>query len=107
MNESMVHQAARAVKLISDSLRIPSVAEENERLYAEDEFRLYRVPVTLTREGFVTVRSRNATSAENIARVMASFAEDIENAIQSESVGEATEIQNAVESHTIGSAIER
>jgi hypothetical protein len=105
MNESMVHHAARSVKLISDSLGLPTIAEVihddtagptasdeiNEQLYERDELRTFRVPVTLTREGFVTVKARDAKTAENVANAVAAFADDIENAVQSESVGTAVE----------------
>jgi hypothetical protein len=89
MNDSMVHQAARAVKRIVDPIDVPTVDEENDRRYTDDDFRMFRVPVTLTRQGFVRIFSRDAQAAESVAKVMAAFADDIEKSVQTEQVGTA------------------
>ena len=89
MNESMVYHAAQAVKQVSDAIGVPTIDEENERLYADDDFQTFRVPVTLTRQGFVRIFARDAKAAEGVAKVMAAFADDIENAVHTEQVGTA------------------
>lgn len=87
----MVYQAARAVKLISESIGLPTVDEENERLFAEDGLRTFLVPVTLKREGFVRVRAGDAKSAEAAAKAGATFADDFEGSIHRNEIGSAIE----------------
>lgn len=87
----MVYHAAQAVKLISEAIGLPTIDQENEQLYTEEPRRTFRVPVTITREGFATVKARDAKTAENVAKVMAALADDIENAVQNEFVGTAVE----------------
>lgn len=89
MNESIVHQAAQAVKEISSPADVLTIDEENERRYSDECFRNFRVPVTLTRKGFVSVFAQDAKAAEAVAQVIAAFADDIENAVQTEQVGTA------------------
>lgn len=102
MNEAIVHHAARAVKMIRDSLGLPivdeessdssglsTIDEENDRRYMEAHFRTFRVPVTLTRKGFISVFAGDAKAAEGVAQVIAAFADDIENPVQTEQVGTA------------------
>jgi hypothetical protein len=87
MNESMVYQADRAVKL-TDPVA-PTIDDENERRYAEDGMRRFRVPVAVIRRGIVEVLARDAKSAEGLVSVCAALADDFENAEQSEVVGRA------------------
>ena len=92
MNEAILTHHDDAVKPISDPFDRSTIDEENERLYAEADLGIFRVPVTLIRKGVVTVRARDAKVAESIAKVMAAFADDIDNSVRIENVGPAVAI---------------
>ena len=92
MNEAMIAQYADAHKLVSESLGLTPLDEMNERLYGDDNYRTFSVPVTLVRQGFVKILARDAKSAENVVSVVASLSDDIEDAVQSEQIGPAVAI---------------
>ena len=92
MNEAIIAQHANAHKLIIDSLGLPSFNEENERRYDEDDFRTFKVPVTITRRGFVDILASDAQSAENVVRFTTAISDDIKDVVQSERIGQAVEM---------------
>lgn len=92
MNEAMITYFVQGHKLITDSLGITPLDEENERLYAEEQLHEYRVPVTLVRQGVVTIRASCRETAEGVVRVTAGLNDD-----------ELTEVQTT---EIVGTAIE-
>lgn len=91
----MISYFARGHKLMSDSLgldTIETIDDINERLYAEDPIREYRVPVTLERRGVMTIKASCRESAEGVARVLAGLDDDSLQDVQtSERIGAAVE----------------
>lgn len=92
MNEAMIAQHAQAHQIISEGLGLTPLDEMNERLYGDDRFQRFRVPVTLIRKSFVEILARDAKSAENVVSVCASLADGVEDAEQSEEIGPAVAI---------------
>ena len=92
MNEAIIAHHARQHKLISDSLGLSSIDEENERRYDEDSFHTFKVPVTITRRGCVEILARDAESARNVVRVATSLGDDIKNIVQTERIGKPKQI---------------
>jgi hypothetical protein len=104
MNETMVYHAARAVKLISESLGLPTIAdaardsseapsvdEINEDLYERDDLRQFHVPVTQVREGFYTILAKSAADAEGLAWQRLRLARDVDGSFDRWDVGTAIE----------------
>lgn len=99
MNDAMIAHFAEAHKLITGSLGLPQlnelclIDEENERRYSDENYREYRVPVTIVQRGYSTVRSYDPKSAEDVVKVCAGFADGLDNPTsQVEYVGRAVEI---------------
>lgn len=94
MNEAIISHFQKQHKLITDSLGLPSVTEtiddENERLHASSSYSEFRVPVTVTRQGYMTLLATDAKAAEQVARAAAAFSDDIEEVVQSELIGHAS-----------------
>lgn len=92
MNEAIIAHHAQQHKLIFDSLSGRDSDDINERLYADDRYHEYRVPVTITRQGFMTLLAHDAQSAQEVANVAAAFADDIEDVVQTELIGRAEKV---------------
>lgn len=94
MNEAIISHFQKQHKLITDSLGFPSVEDtlndENERLYADSSYSEFRVSVTVTRQGFMTLLATDAKAAEQVAQAAAAFSDDIEEAVQTELIGHAS-----------------
>ena len=92
MDEAIIAQYANAHKLFTEGLGLPSIDEENERLFSDEQFYDYRVPVTIVKSGYSTVRARDAKSAENVVKTCAALADGIDEPVQAEYVGPAVQI---------------
>jgi len=92
MNEAIISHHVKQHKLITDSLGLSTIDEENEQLYSDECFSEFRVPVTVTRQGFMTLLARDAKSAERVADAAAAFADDIEDVVQTELIGRAKKL---------------
>jgi hypothetical protein len=98
MNEAIIAHHAKAHKLITENLGLTpieehcTIDEENERLYSDDEYREYRVPMTIVQKSHSTVKSYDPKSAEEVVRVCAAWSDGLtEPTVQTEHVGKAVE----------------
>ena len=92
MNDAIIAHHAQQHNLIADSLGFPTIDDDNERLYSDEHFAEYRVPVTITRQGFMKLLARDAESAQQVANASAAFADDIEDVVQTELIGRAEKL---------------
>jgi len=92
MNEAMIAYHDKAHKLISDSLGLTPLDQINEDLYADDDLREYRVPVSVVRTGHATVHARDAKSAEDVVRVFTTLTDEIDDPRQTEYIGSAVAV---------------
>ena len=92
MNDSIIAQHAQAHKLITDSLGLNAIDEENERRHNDEDYAEFRVPVTVTRQGFMTFLAPNAEAARRIANAAAAFTDDLEEVVQTELIGRAAKL---------------
>lgn len=100
MNEAIIANHAQAHKLITKGLGLRAIEKqctidaELERRYSDNEYREYKVPVTIVQKGYSMVKAYNPQAAAEVVRVCAALSDGLKDSLfQTEYVGTPLEVE--------------